>query len=219
MKSLNQYIREDQITPINTYIDEGLFSWLKGLFKRTKKFKDNYKKRFGGKLPDISIDDIDELQVSKPIKGNFEKADLKDLQDSGFPKFTEMNNHKDKFFVDKDRKEIKPTTLTYVYTPKNSLSVDEKYISAVASYTDISLLDNYVHVICFEVSDKIKNAANISKDLFKLFIDKYIRDKNKSADGITIKYIHNINDFTGLTYNGKKFEMADEANNLIKLTF
>ena len=219
MQSLNQYITEKHLEPVNTYVNEGLFSWLTGLFKRSLNFRKKYKKRFGGKLPTLNIDDVDNLQVAKPLKGTFKPTDLKDVSESGFTLLPQMLK-KDDYLKDNDGNDIKNlTTMTYVYTPENSLSKDEKYIAAIGVHGDTELIENYKHIVCFEISNIIKNANNINSGLFKVYVDKYIRDNNKSIEGITIKYINSANDFANLQYDGKKFEEAKQGNKLLKLEF
>ena len=195
MKSLQEYITEQLEYP-NSQLDEGLIDWIKSLFRKSTRNKNVSRKR--RLLPAKAK--IDEIKFSKKPLDNYEafKRSEKTVSTS-FPITTKMLNEMTKCkFVE------------FVYKQTNSLK-DENYLVALAGYAPNQpvLDDKHAHILFFEGDTEVlSNWKNIRDDVFKMFVDKFVKKTS-----LSMWYINNITELP--LYNGKRFEDITSSKNKI----
>lgn len=209
MKSLQEYITEQLEYP-NSQLDEGLIDWIKGLFRKAIRSKKVSTKR--RLLPAKAK--IDEIKFSKKPLDNYEafKRSEKTVSAS-FPITTKMLNEMTKRTYESSNDKLdlsKCKFVEFVYKPTNSFK-DENYLVALAGYApDQTVLDDkHAHILFFEGDTEVlSNWKNIRDDVFKIFVDKFVKKTS-----LSMWYINNITELP--LYNGKRFEDITSSKNKI----
>ena len=98
----------------------------------------------------------------------------------------------------------------FVYKPTNSFK-DENYLVALAGYAPNQpvLDDKHAHILFVEGDTEVlSNWKNIRDDVFKMFVDKFVKKTS-----LSMWYINNITELP--LYNGKRFEDITSSKNKI----
>lgn len=203
MKTLQQHIEEN--------INESLLSWLISFFKKSIKNTILAKRR---KLLPNSVE-ISEIKVSnKPLDNYKEFKKILSSTNGSFTLATKMLNEMTKRTIEGSNDKLdtsKCRFIEFIYIPKDAFD-NEKYIAGIAGYVDgQEIVEGRSHILFFE-GDKsvVSNWDNLSNDLFKTFVDQFIKN-----DKLSMWYISNTNELP--QYNGKKFEAIEDSQNKVAI--
>ena len=167
MKTLQQFIIENEIENLNEGLLDKLKNWFKNLFKDQSKLEKNTikvnVKDIKGPEDSTSLDDI--------LK-NEEEMNLINNTNVGFPITSVIIKQKNKYLVYEDEKgnkeEYKPQVDRYFYVEGNA-----KYEVGIVMYDeDVKNDNNYVNMINLEVIQKVDNISEVQKYINTIFEDK-----------------------------------------------
>lgn len=175
MKTLQQFIIENEIENLNEGLLDKLKNWFKNLFKDQSKLEKNTikvnVKDIKGPEDSTSLDDI--------LK-NEEEMNLINNTNVGFPITSVIIKQKNKYLVYEDEKgnkeEYKPQVDRYFYVEGNA-----KYEVGIVMYDeDVKNDNNYVNIINLEIIQKVDNISEVQKYINTIFEDKMKKKYNGS---------------------------------------
>lgn len=180
MKTLQQFIIENEIENLNEGLLSKLKSWFKNLFKDQSTLED--------KTLDVDVKNIKGPEDSTPLKdiiSNEEEMNVINNTKVGFPITSVIIKQKNKYLVYEDEKgnkeEYKPQVDRYFYVDGNS-----KYDIGLIMYDDkIKNDNNYVNIINLEVIAQVNNISEVQKYINTIFEDK-MKKKYKGSQYIAL---------------------------------
>ena len=180
MKTLQQFIIENEIENLNEGLLGKLKAWFKSLFKDQSTLED--------KTLDVDVKNIKGPEDSTPLKdiiSNEEEMNVINNTKVGFPITSVIIKQKNKYLKFEDEKgntqEYKPQVDRYFYVDGNS-----KYDIGLIMYDDkIKNDNNYVNIINLEVIAQVNNISEVQKYINTIFEDK-MKKKYKGSQYIAL---------------------------------